>query len=60
MVLLLERCKVLAEPAGAAGVAALLAGKASVHPGSPVVAVISGGNIDAGRLARLLSETAAV
>ncbi len=42
---LLERAKLLVEPAGAAGVAALLE-----HPGEfsgPVVPVLSGGNIDA-------------
>ncbi|MFT4298073.1 MAG: threonine ammonia-lyase [Aeromicrobium sp.] len=42
---LLERAKLLVEPAGAAGVAALLD-----HPGEfrgPVVPVLSGGNIDA-------------
>ena len=44
VVLLLERSKLVAEPAGAAAVAALLAGHAS-GPG-PVVATVSGGNID--------------
>jgi threonine dehydratase len=48
---LLERAKLLAEPAGAATVAALLAGRVSLPPGSPVVAVVSGGNFDvAGKL----------
>lgn len=44
VVLLLERAKLVAEPAGAAAVAALLAGKVD-GPG-PVVATLSGGNID--------------
>jgi len=44
VVLLLERTKLVVEPAGAAGVAALLAGKAT-GPG-PIVATLSGGNID--------------
>jgi threonine dehydratase len=44
LLLLLERCKVVGEPAGAAGVAALLAGPERFEP--PVVAVLSGGNID--------------
>lgn len=44
VVLLLERAKLVAEPAGAAAVAALLAGKV-VGPG-PIVATLSGGNID--------------
>jgi threonine dehydratase len=43
---LLERAKLLAEPAGAATVAALLAGKAAVPAGKPTVAVVSGGNFD--------------
>ncbi len=48
---LLERSKLLAEPAGAAAVAALLAGKIALPPGTPAVAVVSGGNFDvAGRL----------
>jgi len=47
---LLERAKLVAEPAGAAAVAALLSGAVTVEPGSTVVAVIGGGNIDLGRL----------
>ncbi len=42
--LLLERSKLLVEGAGAAGVAALLAGKAGGT--GPALAVVSGGNID--------------
>ena len=55
MLLILERCKLLAEPGGAAGLAALLSGAAKVPPGAPVVVVLSGGNVDAGRLAQLLA-----
>jgi threonine dehydratase len=44
LVLLLERAKAVVEPAGAAALAALLAGK--VPGDGPVVAVLSGGNID--------------
>ena len=44
LLLLLERGKQVVEPAGAAGVAALLAGTVAVE--TPVVAVLSGGNID--------------
>jgi threonine dehydratase len=44
LVMLLERSKLVVEPAGAAGVAALMAGVVRVKP--PVVAVLSGGNID--------------
>jgi threonine dehydratase len=55
MILILERCKQLAEPGGAAGLAALLSGAAQVAPGAPVVVALSGGNVDAGRLAKLLA-----
>lgn len=48
---LLERAKLLAEPAGAATVAALLTGKVILPSGATTVAVVSGGNLDvAGRL----------
>jgi threonine dehydratase len=50
--LLVERNHVVAEGAGAAPVAAALGGQA---PGSTVVCVVSGGNIDSGTLARLLA-----
>ena len=42
---LYTRAKLACEPAGAAAVAALLAAKVEVEPGSPVVAVVSGGNV---------------
>jgi threonine dehydratase len=48
MVLLLERVKLVVEGAGAASVAALLAGK--VEGGGPACALLSGGNIDASLL----------
>ena len=54
MGLLLERCKILTEPAGAAGFAALLFQKASIPSGSEVVCVLSGGNIDPSRLGQFL------
>ncbi|MEK8108049.1 pyridoxal-phosphate dependent enzyme [Micromonospora sp. M12] len=44
LLMLLERGKQVVEPAGAVGVAALLAGVVEVE--TPVVAVLSGGNID--------------
>jgi threonine dehydratase len=48
---LLERAKLLAEPAGAATTAALLAGKTGKAGSGNVVAVLSGGNFDvSGRL----------
>jgi len=50
---LMEKCQVLAEPSGAASVAALLAKKLPVKPGSKVAAVVSGGNVDPGQFAAL-------
>jgi threonine dehydratase len=43
---LYARAKLACEPAGAAAVAAILAGKIDTEPGAPVVAVVSGGNAD--------------
>jgi threonine dehydratase len=51
--LLLERAKLLVEPAGAAGTAALLNGKFRCE-GKNVVLVLSGGNLDLGRLKSFL------
>lgn len=50
---LLERAKLLAEPAGAAAVAAVLAGVVRPADG-PLVALISGGNVSLERLKTLL------
>lgn len=52
--LLLERVKVVAEPAGAASYAALLAGRVNLDKDINMLCVLSGGNIDSGRLAELL------
>ena len=52
--LVLERCKLLPEPAAAASVAALLSGKVKVKEGEKVVAILSGGNIDRERLKQML------
>jgi threonine dehydratase len=54
--LLLSRCKLLAEGAGAGPVAAILDGSLPVAPGSKVVAVISGGNQDLNLLARWILD----
>ncbi len=43
---LYERAKLACEPAGAAAVGALLAGKIDAEDAAPVVAVVSGGNAD--------------
>jgi threonine dehydratase len=45
MGILLGRAKVLTEPAGAAGIAALLSGCIPLEAGDRVVAVLSGGNV---------------
>jgi len=50
----MERVKTVAEPAGAASVAALLSGKLKV--GGKVVAIVSGGNIDASLLSKVIIE----
>jgi len=52
--LILERCKLLMEPAGAAGSAALLFDKAKIPSGSKTVCVLSDGNIDLSRLGTFL------
>jgi threonine dehydratase len=53
MSLLMERCKLVVEGAGAVGVAALLGGKAGMPRSGVTVAVLSGGNVDAGLLAAI-------
>jgi len=54
MVVLLERAKLVVEPAGAAGVAAILAG--SVTADGTTVAILSGGNIDPLLMQRVISQ----
>jgi threonine dehydratase len=54
LLVLLERAKVVVEPAGAVGVAAILAGK--VQAQGPTIAVLSGGNIDPLLLQRVVSH----
>ncbi|HEX6025578.1 MAG TPA: threonine ammonia-lyase, partial [Solirubrobacter sp.] len=51
MALLMERCKLVVEGAGAVGVAALLGGEVKPPAKGVTVAVLSGGNVDAGLLA---------
>jgi threonine dehydratase len=55
ILLFLERFKIVVEGAGAAGLAALLAGRISVGP-ERVGVLVSGGNIDVGLLSRLLEK----
>ena len=54
LLLCLERAKLVVEPAGAAAVAAILSEPGAFAP--PVVAVLSGGNIDALLLDRVISR----
>jgi len=53
MVLLMERCKLVVEGAGAVGVAALLGGQVAAARSGTTVAVLSGGNVDPGLLASI-------
>ncbi|MDQ2951153.1 MAG: pyridoxal-phosphate dependent enzyme [Chloroflexota bacterium] len=55
---LAERAKLVAEPAGAAATAALLAGRVKVRTGEKVVAIVSGGNVDRARFAELVVSPA--
>jgi threonine dehydratase len=56
ILLLLEREKVLVEGAGAAGVAALLAGRFALRPDEATVLVLCGGNIDVNILSRIIDR----
>jgi len=56
MAFLFDRLKIVVEPSGAAGVAALLQGRI---PGGRVAIVLSGGNVGATRFAELLRQSAA-
>ena len=59
MLLLLERKHVVAEGAGAAPLAVLLNGSITIPPGSTVVLVISGGNVDSAQLFRIVRQVMA-
>jgi threonine dehydratase len=54
LLVLLERAKVVVEPSGAAGFAAVLAG--AVRSSGPIVVVLSGGNVDSLLLSRLIEH----
>jgi len=56
ILLLLEREKTVAEGAGAVPLAALLTRAVRVDPGSTVVAVLSGGNIDINMISRIIDR----
>jgi threonine dehydratase len=51
----LERCKQVVEPAGAAALAAVLAGAIPIRDGERVAVVLSGGNVEMGRIGELVA-----
>jgi threonine dehydratase len=53
---LYERAKLACEPAGAAAVAALLAGKVALDEGETIAAVVSGGNVSGETAAAILAR----
>ena len=53
---LYARAKLACEPAGAAGVAALLAGKVPLDGASTVAVIVSGGNVDPEKASAILSR----
>jgi threonine dehydratase len=55
---MLERGKQLLEPAGAAALAAVLAGRIPIREGERVAVILSGGNVEIGRLGELLARAA--
>jgi threonine dehydratase len=59
LLFLLERCKILAEPSGAAPMAALMYNKIGVEEDSKVGVLITGGNVELSDLAYLISRNVA-
>ena len=54
MRVLMSRCKLVAEPAGAAATAALLSGRLPLRPGDSVAVLVSGGNVDLSKMKDML------
>jgi threonine dehydratase len=52
----IERLKQVLEPAGSAALAAVLAGRVPIHDGERVAVVLSGGNVEVGRIGELLAS----
>lgn len=50
-----ERMKQVVEPAGAAALAAVLAGRVEIRDGERVAVLVSGGNVEVGRLGELIA-----
>ena len=59
MAFLFDRLKLVAEPSGAVGIAALLGGRLDDARGRSIGVVLSGGNVGAARFAELVSTAAA-
>ncbi len=51
---LIERCKLVVEPAGAAATAAVLLKKFAIRPGETIAIIASGGNVDLSKLKEYL------
>ncbi|WP_348788262.1 threonine ammonia-lyase [Leifsonia sp. NPDC080035] len=56
LLVLLERAKLVVEPAGAAGVAAILSGAVTAPEDGTLVAILSGGNIDPLLMQRVIGD----
>lgn len=56
ILMFMERLKLVVEGAGAASLAALLAGRVTLDSERPVVAIVSGGNIDVDMIARIIER----
>lgn len=54
MRVLMSRCKIVPEPAGAAAVVPLLTGRLTLPPGATVVPIVCGGNIELAKLKELM------
>ncbi len=54
MKVLLEKIKIVTEPAGAAGFAALLSGRIQISEDIQIICVLSGGNVDTNLLKKIL------
>ena len=52
---ILTSAKLVAEPAAAASIAAIMTGRVGAKKGDRVVAVLSGGNVDLSRIAEVAS-----
>lgn len=56
LVALVDADQIVAEPSAVVGVAALRAGRVDARAGRPIVAIVTGANVDAGLLRRVLNH----